>query len=507
MTIEELLGKDKERVVAIYPALRSVVTPIPDLIFVSQILFWARAVGKPFYKTNIELSYETGLTKNEIMYIKKRLGHYSFIKISYKGVPRKTYYSVDWDRLKNDIEEANSIKNSAVKIDGVLDWNTGGKSKTKRLGNLEPKNDSEVKLSRPLEVELSRPLEKKTSSSEVELSRPLDQSAYIPEVELSRPLEYNSPSPEVELSRPLEVELSRPLEVETSRLQEVETSSTLYREHTENTQKTTSDIIVANRAKTENQIETNVPVLEDKPQEPGTNSGTRKKYPQAFELLWSRYKPRFTKSKGNKRKAYEAYERAKEIFTDDDLIKILDAYMDSTMFELGQAHLSTFLNGIVTDTKYRDEFVDGGFEHRLERVKNKHSKIIGNGKSAQERYREDIAKQGELNANELIDRSAHISVLLSINHGLKMGAIEHGDRREWLPFLGPDYVAIPIKHPLSKTDKIKVLFHIDELRSNEYVHLHGYEWNEDREQKYQESNKGVEWIDTLQLPSKEEYKK
>jgi hypothetical protein len=197
--------------------------------------------------------------------------------------------------------------------------------------------------------------------------------------------------------------------------------------------------------------------------------------------------------------------KAREMFSDDDLVQLLDNYMDSTMFELGQAHLSTFINGLITDTKYRDEFVEGGFEHRLQRVRAKHDHIRKDGKTAQERYREDIAKQGELNVNELIDRSSHISVLLSAKYGLKMGSIEHGDRSEWLPYVGPEYVAIPIKHPMSKTDKIKVLFHIDELRSNQYVHLHGHEWNDELEQRYQESNKEVEWIDTLQLPNKEEY--
>jgi hypothetical protein len=244
--------------------------------------------------------------------------------------------------------------------------------------------------------------------------------------------------------------------------------------------------------------------FEDKPQSEDTNNRNKFEYPVGFELLWTRYKPRFPKQKGNKRKALSAYEKAIKMFSDNELVGFLDKYMDSTMFELGPAHLSTFLNGLITDTKYRDEFVEGGFDSRLKRVKNKHEKISG-GKTAQERYRQDIAKQGELNTNELIDRSSHISVLLSANHGLKMGAIEHGDRREWLPYLGPEYVSIPIKHPLSKTDKIKVLFHIDELRSNAYVHLHGHEWNDELEKRYQESNKEVEFIDTIPLPKREEY--
>ncbi len=503
-SIKEII-KDDRRVIAVYPALRRVVHRTNDLIFLSQILYWASSKN-PFYKTNIELSFETGLTKREIEYVKKGLSDYSFLSVSYRGVPRKTYYKVDWKKLQAELMLSEELSGVAMPgEDGCLVWTKGSFTPTGRKSNLHKTSVASN----------SRPLENKDSTSVASKSRSLDHSPSTPEDSNSRPLEnngsnsgninYDDGNPVASKSRSLDASNQVHTVASNSRPQEDSNSSTLYKDYTKNTTKNTTNIIVVNDEKFENSEET-TSSFEDKPQSEEEISNSKFEYPVPFELLWSRYKPRHTKQKGNKRNALKAYEKASQLFTDEALIEVLDRYMDSTMFELGPAHLSTFLNGIITDTKYRDEFVEGGYETRLERVKNKHHKIQG-GKTDQERYRQDIAKQGELNANDLIDRSSHISVLLSVNHGLKMGAIEHGDRKEWLPYLGPDYVAIPIKHPMSKTDKIKVLFHIDELRNNLYVHLHGHVWNDKLEEQYQESNKEVEWIDMIPLPSKEEYSK
>jgi hypothetical protein len=500
LSLKQILGSEETRVVALYPALRRVVTPLSDLIFISQILYWA-SVKNPFYKTNMEMSHETGLTKKEIEYIKRRLSHYEFISVTHKGVPRKTYYTVDWNILAEELGNADLLKgNASPSNSGKLEWNTKGRTATNRKFNKDNKSSVAPKCG-PLDSSASIPVTPKSGT--------LENRASTPVAPKCGPLDDLPPVSVARKYGPLVVRKYGPLATPKYGLLDIRNCRPLYKEYTETTTKNTSNIIVANETFSESIQTSTTSSDEDKPHcEEVTEDNIGKfEYSAGFELLWSRYKPRFSKQKGSKRKAYKTYQKTKELFSDEELVQILDKYMDSTMFELGQAHLATFLNGIITDTKYRDEFVEGGFEHRLQRVRAKHDHIRKDGKTAQERYREDIAKQGELNANELIDRSSHISVILSVKHGLKMGAIEHGDRKEWLPYLGPEYVAIPIKHPMSKTDKIKVLFHIDELRSNQYVHLHGKEWSDFFEEKYQESNENVVWVDALQLPSKEEYTK
>ncbi len=472
MSLKEILKEDSKRVVAVHSALRRIVTPLPDLLLISQILFWGK-VKNPFYKTNVELSYETGLTKSEIDYIKKRLINYKFIKVTYKGVPRRTYYHIDWELLDRLLSEAPELKNVGIKnMDSTLTWATTGTVKSKRKSNL---------------------------SSDTSKTRQLDLKDSIPDTSKTRQLGNNDPVPVTELSRSLDTSKTRPLDASNSRQQDAELSRPLYRDNTENTTDINTEIRSTNGIHSSAKQIIDVSTLEDKPQGVDTNF-KRKEYSVGFNIIWSKYKPRHTKAKGSKANAYKAFLNVSQKFSDEEIIELVEIYMDSSMFQLGQAHLSTFLNGLITDTKYREEFIEGGYAHRLEKVKNNRR-----SNSPQEEYRQNLARQGELNTNELMDRTAHISVMLSIKYNIMMSVIEQGEREEWLPLIGPDYVAIPIKHPLSKTDKTKVLFHIDELRSNQYVHLHGHEWSEHHESKYQESNKNIKWVDTLQLPNKEEY--
>jgi len=498
--------------VMVKPELRKIVTSLQDLILVSRILQWA-STKNPFYKTNLELSYETGLTRKEILSSKKRIEDLGFLEITVKGMPRKTYYKVNWRKLDELLSMSKEIKNKATLNNGKLEWNISSDQTTTKTRGICITDSQVVPDQGPLELKQCTPIVPDQGPLKVPDDGPLEYSSCIPVVPDEGPLENTVHTPVVPDQGPLEytayssVVPDEGLSVVPDEGLSVVPDEGLsvvpgqgpfiYKETTKRLQrdyKETAKISIPDSTSEEKASK-----IEDEPQS-GEAIKTNK-YPAHFELVWTRYRPKYHKQKGNKKKAYEAYQNAIQLFSEDEIVDILDKYMESTMFELGPAHLSTFLNGISKDSKYREEFVEGGFEKRLDRVKGR----VSSGTS-QEKYRNNIAVQGDLNANDLIDRTAYISVWLSVNHGLKMRAIEDGDRSEWLPYLGPEYVAIPIKHPLSKTDKVKVLFHIDELRSNAYTHLHGHEWNDELESRYQESNKGIEWIDTLQLPNKEEYK-
>ena len=194
-------------------------------------------------------------------------------------------------------------------------------------------------------------------------------------------------------------------------------------------------------------------------------------YPDNFEEIWEMYQPPLANAKGVKKSAFRAYEKAVEVFGHDRLVEILDRYMDSDMFKDYPAHLATFLNGLLKDTKYKRSFVDMAYEKRVAGKKNK----------------QDNPK-GELDAKGLIHRTNEIQKELFNKYGTSPTIIEHRPREEWVKFLGPEYITVKIPHYMNKSSKVNVLFHIDELRANLYTHIHGIVWDDTLEKKYQELN-------------------
>ena len=240
---------------------------------------------------------------------------------------------------------------------------------------------------------------------------------------------------------------------------------------------------------------------EDKPQ-----SGKRNiKYSTDFEFAWKLYKAD-SSLKGVKKKAFEAYNDAVDFHEDKEIIyDAIRRYRESSSFELRPAHMASFLHGICNpDHKYYLDYIKGGYEARLLELKAKNAIKAKDDFSEQETYRKDLSKQGELNPNELMERTSKLNMILKDKYGVKIGIFRFGKRHDWVQYTGPNYIALPIKHPMSKTEKIKVLFHIDELRNNLYVHLHGHVWSEEAENKYIEMNKGVADIPSIPPPTKEE---
>jgi len=190
------------------------------------------------------------------------------------------------------------------------------------------------------------------------------------------------------------------------------------------------------------------------------------KYPPDFEEVWRIYTPALKNAKGVKSRAYKAYQKAREEVSHVQIIAAVRNYMDSLLFEKYPAHLATFLNGIISNTKYR-EFLIGD---RRDKAALK-------------------PKRGALDARGLIRRTDELQKAMFEKYGVSPTIIEHRPRKEWVKMLGEEYVAVAIPHYMNKNTKVRVLFHIDELREDLYTHLHGLTWSDKLEQEYQESNR------------------
>ena len=242
---------------------------------------------------------------------------------------------------------------------------------------------------------------------------------------------------------------------------------------------------------------------EDKPQK---DEKPKHEYSPEFNFVWKLYKVNAS-MKGAKGKAEKAFSKAMSLYKDVDIINsAITKYVESTAFEIRPAQASSFLNGICDPGhKYYLDYIKGGYTEKLEKIKVRDAIRLKDNLSKQEMFRKDLGMQGDLNTQDLLDRTSKINVMLNEKFGVEIGVFRFKERHEWIQYTGPDYIAIPIKHPMSKTDKVKVLFHIDELRQNLYVHLHGHMWNEQFENQFVDSNKGFDNIKSIEAPKKEEF--
>ena len=89
--------------IAVYPVFIKITGDPHSAMAVSQILYWYGVANGEFYKTDGELSSEIYATAEQIKRIKKVLHSLSFLKITLRGVPAKTFYDVDLDALEHEI--------------------------------------------------------------------------------------------------------------------------------------------------------------------------------------------------------------------------------------------------------------------------------------------------------------------------------------------------------------------------------------------------------------------
>lgn len=99
-----LLREFNQRTIAYQPIYRKITGSTTSAILLSQLMFWwAKVKQREFYKTDAELMKETALTTDELRAAKRRLKKMSFIKIEVKGIPAKTFYTIDEAALVGEI--------------------------------------------------------------------------------------------------------------------------------------------------------------------------------------------------------------------------------------------------------------------------------------------------------------------------------------------------------------------------------------------------------------------
>ena len=96
MKIEIVLAHLHQQPVAYYPIYAHITGSVTSGVLLSQIMFkWTYWGRKKFFKTDMELRRETGLSDEDMRRAKKAVALLPFLTISREGVPARTHYSVD----------------------------------------------------------------------------------------------------------------------------------------------------------------------------------------------------------------------------------------------------------------------------------------------------------------------------------------------------------------------------------------------------------------------------
>jgi hypothetical protein len=98
--MKEVLIALNQQPIAVYPIYIDITGSMTAGVLLSQVMYWdSKMEGNEFYKNDAEFMQETRLTQSEFKTAKKIIGDLPFITIQRKGVPCRTWYSVNHTNL------------------------------------------------------------------------------------------------------------------------------------------------------------------------------------------------------------------------------------------------------------------------------------------------------------------------------------------------------------------------------------------------------------------------
>ena len=103
--VKSLLKAFNQKPIVVYPVYITLTGDHACAAALAQILYWRDIAGGEFYKTDDELSKEIYATPKQMKRIKAVLHRLSFLNISLKNVPARTFYDVDYEELGRVINE------------------------------------------------------------------------------------------------------------------------------------------------------------------------------------------------------------------------------------------------------------------------------------------------------------------------------------------------------------------------------------------------------------------
>ncbi len=131
--MKELLLALNQRPIAFFPIYSKITGSVTSGILLSQLMYWwSKVDGEEFYKTDQDIMQETMLSQAELRSAKEKLRSSGFVFVKAKGVPAKTHYKIDAEKLafcissfaNSDKLEVRNPQNSDCEIRKTITENT-----------------------------------------------------------------------------------------------------------------------------------------------------------------------------------------------------------------------------------------------------------------------------------------------------------------------------------------------------------------------------------------------
>ena len=122
--MKQVLKALHQRPIAVYPIYIDLTGSVTAGLMLSQLLYWLERVDREVWKTDAEIMQETRLTQTEFKNAKKVISGLKFMSVTKRGIPPKTFYSVDWDILAQEIDSL--ISSVTYKMDRRLPTSNRG---------------------------------------------------------------------------------------------------------------------------------------------------------------------------------------------------------------------------------------------------------------------------------------------------------------------------------------------------------------------------------------------
>jgi hypothetical protein len=118
----QYLRELNQRPISYYPIYRDIAGSTVAGIVLSQLMYWF-SIKDEIYKTDTEMMDETHLTPNELRAAKIKIKQLDFISVERRGVPAKTYYTIDWEKYDKCLRKFHKqgSGNSTNKVDEIHD--------------------------------------------------------------------------------------------------------------------------------------------------------------------------------------------------------------------------------------------------------------------------------------------------------------------------------------------------------------------------------------------------
>ena len=123
--MKNLLKELNQRPIAYYPIYRKITGSTTAGILLSQLMYWLSKSDK-IHKTDAQIMEETLLTKKELEGAKRAIKKLAFIEVTREGVPAKTYYEIDWEKLEKALIEMGKNGETSSPKTGKPDSPKGG---------------------------------------------------------------------------------------------------------------------------------------------------------------------------------------------------------------------------------------------------------------------------------------------------------------------------------------------------------------------------------------------